>query len=94
MAIPSIKQKLFKFLFYKDVAIKIQIFNSFSCRVFPTGEYQSSPPSRSVHPSSLAIYGGGRGEPPTKFSKRKDLTGPQLLEGVAGKERGFSIKGG
>ena len=29
----------------------------------------------------------GRGvEPPTKFSKRGDLTGPQLLEGVAGKE--------
>ena len=25
-------------------------------------------------------------EPPTKFSKRGGLTGPQLLEGVAGKE--------
>ena len=32
--------------------------------------------------------GGGRGgEPPTKFSKRGGgLTGPQFLEGVAGKE--------
>ena len=26
------------------------------------------------------------GEPPTKFSKSGGLTGPQLLEGVAGKE--------
>ena len=30
----------------------------------------------------------GRVEPPTKPSKRGDLTGPQLIEGVAGKERG------
>ena len=33
--------------------------------------------------------GGGRGgvEPPTKFKKKGgSLTGPQLLEGVAGKE--------
>ena len=27
-------------------------------------------------------------KPPTKFSKRGELTGPQLLEGVAGKVRG------
>ena len=31
----------------------------------------------------------GRGvEPPTKFSKRGSFTGPQPLEGVAGKEGG------
>ena len=29
---------------------------------------------------------GGEVEPPTKFSKRGSLTGPQILEGVAGKE--------
>ena len=45
VAIHSIKQKLFKFLFYKDLAIKIKFFNSFSCRVFPTGEDQRSCPS-------------------------------------------------
>ena len=31
------------------------------------------------------FFAGGV-EPPTKFSKRGGLTGPQLLEGVAGKE--------
>ena len=30
--------------------------------------------------------GAGEVEPPTKFSKRRDLIGPQLLEEVAGKE--------
>ena len=39
--------------------------------------------SHSVHPP---LSDGGRVEPPTKFSKRGGLTGPQLLEGVAGKE--------
>ena len=34
----------------------------------------------------LSAGGGGRVEAPTKFSKRCDLTGPQLLEGVAGKK--------
>ena len=34
----------------------------------------------------------GRGvEPPTKFSKRGSFTGPQLLEGVAGKEGGVTF---
>ena len=38
----------------------------------------------SGHPPPLSA---GRGvEPATKFSKRGCLTGPQLLEGVAGKE--------
>ena len=32
------------------------------------------------------LLGGGGVKPPTKFSKRGGLTGPQLLEGVAGKE--------
>ena len=35
------------------------------------------------------LKGGGGAEPPTKFSKRGGgLTGPQLLEGVAGKKGG------
>ena len=37
-------------------------------------------------------WGGGRVEPPTKFSKRGGLIGPQLLQGVAGKE-GVTIFG-
>ena len=45
VAIHSIKQKLFKFLFYRDLAIKIKFFNSFSCRVFPTAEDQSTRPT-------------------------------------------------
>ena len=36
-----------------------------------------------VYPLSA---GGGGVEPPTKFSKRGGLTGPQLLEGVAERE--------
>ena len=44
----------------------------------------------SVHPPFLQ----GRVEPPTKFSKRVGLTGPQLLEGVAGKEGGDFFQGG
>ena len=76
MAIPSIKQNLFNFLFSKDVAIKIQFLSSLFCRVFPTGENQRCPPSHSMHPS---ISAEGGVESPTKFSKRGDLTGPQLL---------------
>ena len=38
--------------------------------------------------------GGGGVETPTKFSKRGGLTGPQLLEGVAGKEGGDFFQGG
>ena len=34
----------------------------------------------SVHLPFLKGVGGGRFEPPTKFSKRGDLTRPQLLE--------------
>ena len=40
-----------------------------------------------VPPPPFCRGGGGGGEPPTKFPKREGLTGPQLLEGVAGKER-------
>ena len=47
--------------------------------------------SHSVHPP---LSDGGRVEPPTKFSKRGGLTGPQLLEGVAGKEGGEFFQGG
>ena len=43
----------------------------------------------SVHPPFLQ----GKVEPPTKFSKRVGLTGPQLLEGVAGKEGGDFFQG-
>ena len=32
-------------------------------------------------------------EPPTKFSKRGDLTGPPFVEGVAGKEEGDFFSG-
>ena len=53
----------------------------------------------SVHPTPFC-WGEGV-EPPTKFSKREDLTGTQLLEGVAGKEgmtitvsSPFGIRGG
>ena len=31
--------------------------------------------------------------PPTKFSKREGLTGPQLLEGAGGKEGGDFFQG-
>ena len=41
------------------------------------------------------LQGEGWGvEPPTKFSLSRGLTGPQLLEGVAGKERGDFFQGG
>ena len=33
-------------------------------------------------------------EPPTEFPKRGGLTGPQLLEGIARKERGDFFQGG
>ena len=48
---------------------------------------------RSVHPPFLQEGGV---EPPTKFSKKKGgggLTGPQLLEGVPGKEEGDFFQG-
>ena len=49
------------------------------------------PKSHSVDPLPFC-----RGvEPPTKFSKRgRDLTGPQLLEGVAGKKGDDFFQGG
>ena len=52
--------------------------------------------NHSVHPLPLSAGAGGGGvvEPPTKFSKRGGgLTGPQLLEGVAGKEGGDFFQG-
>ena len=39
-------------------------------------------------------FSAGEFEFPTKFSKRVGLTGPQLLEGVAGKEGGDFFQGG
>ena len=50
-------------------------------------------------PSPFLMRGreGGGVEPPTKFSKKKGrgcLTGPQLLEGVAGKEGGVTFREG
>ena len=47
--------------------------------------------SHSVHPP---LSDGGRVEPPTKFSKRGSLTGPQLLEGVCWERGGDFIQGG
>ena len=46
------------------------------------------------HPFLLGEEEGGGGEPPTKFSKRGGLTGPQLWEGVAGKKGGHFSHGG
>ena len=40
------------------------------------------------------LSAGRRVEPATKFSKRRCLIGPQLLEGVAGKEEGTFFKWG
>ena len=37
-------------------------------------------------PLPLSAGGGEGAEPPTKISKRGGLTGPQLLQEVAGKE--------
>ena len=47
------------------------------------GDISSSQASlQSVHPHPPPPSAGGGGvEPPTKFSKRAGLTGPQLLEG-------------
>ena len=45
-------------------------------------------------PPFLQRRGGGEVQPPTKFSKWGGLTGPQRLEGVAGKERGDLFQGG
>ena len=83
MAIPSIKQNLFKILFDKDVSIKIKFFNSLT---FSLVGFTILGQIRGV---SLLIVctplpargGGGWGgvEPPTKFSKGGNLTGPQLL---------------
>ena len=47
----------------------------------------------SVHLPFLKGVGGGRFEPPTKFSKRGDLTRPQLLE-RGWKEGGDFFQGG
>ena len=49
-----------------------------------------------MHPLPLPLHGGegGRFEPPTKFSKRGDLTGPYFLEGIDKKERGDLFEGG
>ena len=49
--------------------------------------------SHSVHPP-LSDVGGGGVEAPTNYSKRRGWTGPQLLEGVAGKEGTWLYLGG
>ena len=46
--------------------------------------------SHSVHPP---LSDGERVEPPTKFSKRGSLTGPQLLEGVCWERGGDFFHG-
>ena len=43
---------------------------------------------------SFSLNWGGGVEPPTQFSKRGGSTGPQFLEGVAGKEGGDFFQGG
>ena len=48
-----------------------------------------------LHPSATPPPPLCRGvESPTKFSEREGLTGPPLLEGVAGKEGNDFFKGG
>ena len=82
MAIPSIKQNLFKILFYKDVSIKIKFFNSliFSLVGFNLMGQIMGVPLLILCTPLPAQGGGGRVvEPPTKFSKGGNLTGPQLL---------------
>ena len=49
--------------------------------------------SHSVHPR-LSDVGVGGVEAPTNYSKRRGWTGPQLLEGVAGKEGTWLYLGG
>ena len=49
--------------------------------------------NHSVHAPPF-LHGGRGVEPPTKFSERRGLTGPQLLEGLAGKERVTFFTGG
>ena len=44
--------------------------------------------SHSVHPP---LSDGGRVEPPTKFSKRGGLTGPQLLERLCWERGGVTL---
>ena len=48
----------------------------------------------SAPPPPPFCWSGGVVEPPTKFSKRGGLTGPQHLEGFAGKEGGDFYQGG
>ena len=43
---------------------------------------------------ALSADGGEEVEPPTKFSKKGGLTGPQFWEGVAGKEGVTFFRGG
>ena len=45
-------------------------------------------------PSPILPFSVGGVQPPTKFSKRAGLAGPQRWEGVAGKERGKCFQGG
>ena len=46
----------------------------------------------SVHPP-ISGGGGGRGEPPFKYSKRGGLTEPQLFEGICWERGGDFISG-
>ena len=48
--------------------------------------------THSVHP--LPLSAGGGVEPPTKFSKREGLTGPQLLEVGCWERGGDFFQGG
>ena len=52
-----------------------------------------SEPGHSVHPPFCRGEGGGRAEPPTKFSKRGCLTGPQLLQGGCWKRERWLFSG-
>ena len=59
--------------------IQMHTLTSMFCKPKTLNLMWNSPHNHSVHPPSF-LEGGGEVEPPTEFSKRGDLTGPQLLE--------------
>ena len=79
-----------------DILMKLQNFVIVSFQITVNNYYydiQLYILTLSTCPPFCWGWGGGGFEPPTKFSKRGGLTGPQLWEGVAGKEGITFFKG-
>ena len=81
-----------------DIRIVLRTLPNIYDRVFAQIFKGLMPLTHSVHPPPYPFCWGGGGEPPTKFSKTGGgggggLTGPHLLEGVAGKEWGDFFQG-